>query len=211
MKLKGSNGQKIWQKTRTKWGKFTMYNSVVVDSSDDVIAAGAIINPSNEDYDVMITKFGGGYGVIWREIVRPTNAMPFKIVIDQQGNFVAVGMAKNNNIETHYLLKFNSNFNTLWETTGITEGFLYDVTLMNNGDIAVAGRKETDADKYYAAIYNKNTGNKILDMFLGECVATGWDAINDYMKGVAVDSAGYLYIVGAATVGKTIKVQVTVG
>lgn len=210
IKLKGSTGQKLWQSTRTKWGKYTMYYSVVVDSSDDAIAAGAIINPSNEDHDVMITKFGGWLG--WRrdELVRATYALPTKVVIDQQGNFVAAG-TEENNVQTHYLLKFNPNFNTLWETAGVTEGFLYDVAIMNNGDIAVAGRKEANADEYYAAIYNKNTGNKILDMFLGECVATGWDFFNDYMKGVAVDSAGYLYITGAATVGKTIKVQVTGG
>ena len=114
--------------------------------------------------------------------------------------------------QTHYLLKLTSNFGVAWEVWGIIDGFLMDVAIMDTGDYAVTGANNQDTPgKYYAGIYSKNTGNLLLNMDLGDNIAGGWDALNDYMKGVAIDSYGDLYVTGAATVAKTIKVEITGG
>jgi hypothetical protein len=212
MKLKGSTGQKMWQKSRSIIGKFSVYNSVVVDSSNNAIAAGSIIEPDDGELDVLVTKFWGALGWRLKEKTTTTNAMPNSITIDDQENFVIVGVEEGVSIQTHYLLKLTSNFGVAWEVWGIIDGFLMDVAVMDTGDYVVTGVNNQDTPgKYYASIYSKNTGNLLLNMDLGDNIAGGWDALNDYMKGVAIDSYGDLYVTGAATVAKTIKVEITGG
>jgi len=209
IKIRGSDGYKLWQYERNKLGKIVVYTDVVVDSSNNPITAGMTATKSSEpDKDVIITKYSGTWGIIKREKIRAASALPYGVAIDKQGNFVIAGVAEYSGIQSHYLLRLSSSFNVLWEKQRVVNGGLTDVTIMKNGDIAVSGEKNS-VNEYYAAIYSINTGSKLLDMYLGNKIGSGKDAYNDYMWGIASDNTGYLYVVGACPTSKTIKVHVT--
>jgi len=201
LKISGSNGRVMWRRIRRR-GKVTLYTSVAVDPYNDAIASG--FTNYNGSLELLITKFGGKRGWRKRELVRGGNKTPVDIVMDGQGNFVAAGKT-GNGVEMHYLLKFDCNFNVLWENVGVTKGFLYGVSIMKNGDIVATGYKEA-VDEYYSAVYSKSTGDKVLDMFLGKRVSNFPD---DYMRGISVDNEGDVVITGARTIGKTLKVRIT--
>lgn len=196
IKIRGINGRMIWKRMRRRG--VVLYTSVIADAYDDVLAAGF---SRYNDLDLIITKFGGKLGLKKGEIIKVGNKVAIKIA-KGVGNFVVSGKTENN-MEMQYLLKFDQNFNILWEHTGVTKGFLYGIALMKNEEIVVSGHKD-GVNEYYAALYN-GTGNKILDMFLGERVSNLPD---DYMRGIAVDSNNDVVITGARTVGKTMKVRI---
>ncbi|KAA0009631.1 MAG: hypothetical protein FE041_05645 [Thermoplasmata archaeon] len=198
IKLSKHNGRIIWKRVSRKLGKFTGFTSVVA-LEDDVVASGFL--SERNDYELLITKFGGRIGMKKNEVIKKTTVLPAKIV-DMKGNYVVVGQAEETGY-SHYLLKMNSNFATIWEEKGM-EGGLYDAAILE-GNIVVTGK--IAKDEYYAGLYDGNTGKKILDMFLGKLVSGGKD-INDWMKGITVDKEGNIIVVGGAPVAKTVKIRI---
>lgn len=201
IKISKLNGMILWRKIRRK-GIIALYTGATVDAYNDVLASG--FTSYGNDLDLMITKFGGKRGWKKREFIQKGNKAPIRITIDEQGNFVVAGKTEDST-EMHYLLKLDYSFNILWETSQKTKGFLYGAAIMENGDIAVTGHRES-VNEYYAALYGKNTGDKIMDMLLGERVS---NLIDDYMRGIAVDHNNDLLITGARTISKTMKVRIT--
>jgi len=196
IKISGENGRMIWKRLRRRRG-IVLYTSVVTNAND-IIALG--FSRYDDNLDLIVTKFGGRLGLRKNELIRWGNKVGMKIVMNKQNNFIVVG--KTEKEEEHYLLKFDSNFNILWEK-GKTKGFLYGVSVMKNGEIVASGFKE-GINEYYAALYNKD-GEKLLDMLLGERVSNLPD---DYMRGIAIDGNNDMVITGARTVGKTMKVRI---
>ena len=197
MKLSKYDGRLIWKRIWRKFGKYTGYSSIAVNN--EIVTAGFTV--WNGDYDLAITKFNR-FGIRKRGIEIKTNVFPGKIVVDNEGNYIVAGQFEDEEY-THYLLKISSAFSILWQVSGLGGG-LYDAAIMKDGNIAVTGK--IDEKKYYAGMYSKG-GVKLLDMFLGNLVSGGND-MNDWMRGIAVDSTNDLIIVGAAPIGKTIKVRI---
>jgi len=208
LKISGRTGRILWRSIRRK-GMVAIYTTVASDSQGNAIAAGFTGGAGNEeDFDIMVTKFGGLRGLRRREITKAGNKVPTHIVSyasDVGESIVIVG--KSGKGSNHYLLKLDYYLNVLWEMgkeQGASEGFLYGVSVRGK-EIATSGYLD-GSDEYYAALYSLSTGKKLLDMFLGKCVT---DYIDDYMRGVAVDSENNIIVTGARTIGKTIKLRIT--
>jgi len=208
LKISGLTGRLIWKAIRRK-GMVTIYTSIASDSQGNAVAAGFTGGAgSEEDFDIMVTKFGGLRGWRRREITKGGNKVPTHIVAhasDAGESIVVVG--KSGNESNHYLLKLDLYLNVLWEMgkeQGTAEGFLYG-TGIRGKEIAVSGYLE-GSNEYYSALYSLSTGEKLLDIFLGKCVS---NYVDDYMRGVAVDSENNIIVTGARTIGKTIKLRIT--
>lgn len=197
IKLSKYDGRILLRKIIRKFGKYTGYNSIV--SNNDFTAAGFMA--WKNEFNLMMTKFGK-FGMKKNEMIFDKKVLPGKIIMGEN-NFIVAGQAEEEKF-THYLLKTDLSFNILWEIKGIVEGGLYDVALMKDGNIAVTGK--IAKNEYYAGLYSKY-GEKLLDMYLGNLISNGND-INDWMRGVAVDSMNNLIVVGAAPLAKTIKLKI---
>lgn len=208
LKISGRTGRILWRSIRRK-GMVTIYTSIASDSQGNAIAAGFTGGAgSEEDFDIMVTRFGGLRGWRRQEITRTGNKAPTRVVAHASGgeeSIVVVGKSGKEN--SHYLLKLDFYLNILWEMgkeQGTSRGFLYGADIRGK-EIAVSGYLE-GSDKYYSALHSLSTGEKLLDMFLGKCVS-GY--VDDYMRGVAVDSKNNVIVTGARTIGKTIKLRIT--
>ncbi len=189
-----SNGMVILRKIIRKIG-YTGYTSII--SNNDFVASG-FLSRKNEFY-FMLTKFGR-FGIKKRELLLDRVAIPAKIIMENE-NFISVGQIQKESGYNHYIIKTDNSFSVLWENVGMN-GALYDVALSEYG-IIVTGK---NGDEYYAGLYGDN-GEKLMDIFLGKLISNGND-INDWMRGVAVDSEGNIIVTGAAPVVKTIKFRI---
>ncbi len=200
IKLSKSGGRMIWRAIRRR-GMVALYTSVTADSNGDAIASG--FSGYNNVNEMMATKFGGMRGWRRRELARQGNKAPTKITIDKEKNFVVAGKAGSEDMQ--YLLKFDRNFNIIWERER-DEGFLYGAAVTEDGNIAVTGYKN-GIDEYYAALFDKSTGEKVMDMMLGKRVS---NLMDDYMRGIAsVRNGNGMFITGARTVSRTMRVEIT--
>ncbi len=197
LKLSGSNGRRIWRATRRK-GMIAFYTCVATGNDGNPVAAG--FSGHDDITELMVTKFGGMAGLRRRELTMPGNKAPTGITADSAGNFMVAGKSGEG---YQYLLKFDSYFNVTWEKEQ-DRGFLYGVDTLGNGNVAVTGYKD-GVNEYYAALYDRNTGEKLLDMMLGKQVS---GRIDDYMRGVSADSMDNMVVTGARTTGRTIKIRV---
>lgn len=200
LKLSGSNGRKIWRGIRRK-GVVALYTCVTSDNNGNPVAAG--FSGHDDITELMVTKFGGMAGLKRRELTMSGNKAPTGIATDSAGNFVVAGKSGD---EFQYLLKFDSGFNVTWEKEQ-DNGFLYGVEVLGNGDIAATGYKD-GVDEYYAALHDRNTGEKLLEMMLGKQVS---GRIDDYMRGISADSKDNIIVTGARTTGRTIKILIKHG
>jgi len=197
LKLSGSNGRRIWRAVRRK-GMIAFYTCVTSDHDGNPVAAG--FSGYNDVDELIVTKFGRMAGLRRRELTMVGNKAPTGITMDSSKNFIVSGEGGE---EFQYLLKFDSDFNVTWEKEQ-DAGFLYGVETMGNGGIAVTGYKD-GVDEYYAALYDRNTGEKLLDMMLGKRVS---GRIDDYMRGISADSRDNIIVTGARTTGRTIKIRI---
>ena len=207
LKISGRTGRILWRSIRRK-GMVTIYTSIASDSQGNAIAAGFTGGAgSEEDFDIMVTRFGGLRGWRRQEITRTGNKTPTRVVAhasDGKESIVVVG--KSGKEDSHYLLKLDFYLNVLWEMGGEQEtaqGFLYGAGIRGK-EIAVSGYLG-GSNEYYSALHSLSTGEKLLDMFLGKRMS---DYVDDYMRGVAVDSENNVIVTGARTLGKTIKLRI---
>jgi hypothetical protein len=204
LKISGLTGRIMWKSIRRK-GMIAVYTGITSDSQGNAIAAGFTGSGSEENFDLTITKFGALGGLRRREITMAGNKVPTCIVYNPPGGeYIVAG--KSGKDESHYLLKLGPYFNVLWEMgaeQGTSKGFLYGAGI--TGEEIVTSGYLDGKKEYYAALHSLSTGKKLLDMFLGECVT---DHIDDYMRGVAVDSENNVIVTGARTIGKTMKIKI---
>ncbi len=192
-----SDGRVLWWRKVRKFGKiFTGYTSLVIDQNF-IYAVGMTVGLRG--YDLLLTKFRERWKI--RDKIINRMVLPGKIIMDNEKNLIVVGQEEDGGYK-HYISKISTQFEILWENKDM-DGGLYDAVLFEN-KIAVTGKiMET---KYYAGIFDSQ-GKKLIDMFLGNLISNGRD-MNDWMRGIAIDSLGNLIIVGAAPVAKTIKVSI---
>lgn len=200
MKLSRTGGMVLWRKSRRK-GIAVFYTSVLVDSSDDILATG-FTSQNEHSFDLILTKFGGRRGWRRRELIRSSRRAGMDISLDSTGHVIIAGKMEQGE-EMQYLLKCTPDFGVVWERSD-APGFLYGAAAMPQGDVAVTGHK-APLNEYYAAVHSGISGEIALEMLLGERVS---NRLDDYMRGVAADSEGHIYVTGARTVGKTIKVRI---
>ncbi|MBC7080904.1 MAG: hypothetical protein H5T44_01445 [Thermoplasmatales archaeon] len=195
MKVSKNDGSVIWNRKCWKMGKYTGYTALSV-FENDIFCAGFV---AKDDYNLIISNFDK-FGIEKNEKIFDLRVLPCKIFYDRDificGQFEDAGYK-------HYLAKISRNFNILWEKAGM-EGWLYDLVLMKNGNIAVTGK--INKDEYYAGLYGA-WGNLLLDAYLGKLISNGND-MNDWMKGTTNDSQDNLVVVGGAPVAKTIKFRI---
>ncbi|MCW7469578.1 autotransporter outer membrane beta-barrel domain-containing protein [Leptospira kanakyensis] len=138
-----SFGNAIWSKTVASGTNNSLFNSVAVDPSGNVYAAGTISQTGSYNFGNGITANGGGAenfllvkynangDVIWaKSIVSTTNSTNFSTVaVDSLGNVYAAGFLTGSGTysfgngvsetithsgDTGFLIKYDSSGNTIW-------------------------------------------------------------------------------------------------
>jgi len=202
VKISNPDGKILWRKYRRKPGLGSIYTSIDVNQKNIIFVGGMEIKVVNV-FNFLVTKFSSHIGLRIGEHIGDAQAYPLNFIIDQEQNLVAAGRISNGSQypDTHYLIKFDNGFNTLFRDEGDTEGYLNDVAIMRDNNVVVTGYKAF-LGNYYAGLYDGKTGIKLLDMLL-DVYGSSW--------GIAVDNSDDVIIVGGDKSSKIVKLRIKKG
>jgi hypothetical protein len=204
-------GKPIWIKT-TRILKPTVYVDVDVDSDDNVFASGFLLSLLTKETKSIVTKYDKNNGRKLNEAIIDfeNDSMLTSIKIDREDDSIYIVGGAGPKL-TGFMTKLDANLNVVWVVWGDRGCSLFtDAAVMKNGkDIVLSGVFGTN--NYSAAVYDKHTGIEKLVMDLGPRIGGGYWGLDDYMKGVSVDSNGDIIVTGARGAVKVIKVRVTEG
>ncbi len=190
------DGKILWWNKLGKIGRiFTGYTTL--DIGNYIYVAG--ITAGIKEYNLILAKFRERWKI--KDKIISGKILPGKLIMDKEGNLIVVGQKENGGYR-HYIAKFSPQFDIIWEKEGI-DGGLYDACMIKYGTATTGKIME---NKYYAAIYG-NRGEKLLDIFLGNLISNGKD-VNDWMRGIAVDSMNNVIVAGGAPMPKLFKVMI---
>ena len=202
------DGEPVWIRT-SNFFKKTVYIDVDVDSDDNVITTGFLLNLISKETNTIVSKYDKNNGRKINEafIDFENNSMPISIKIDRQDDSVYIVGGTGPSL-TGFITKLDKDLNVLWNTWGYEGNSLFtDIALMNNGrDIVLSGC--FGINNYSAAIFDKDTGKNKLIMDLGSRIGGGFWGLDDYMKGVSVDNNGDIIVTGARGAIKIIKIRI---
>ena len=186
--------------------------SVVLDSNENPIVSAiyCAIDPLDPTMPIAITKFSNSFGNklvdgVLEIPLRGTTFPDAALAIDTSDGSVFFGF-----IDKFY--KINPSLSTITWQKEYTYP-IFDLVLSNEKLIACGGWCTVNDDlNYYAAVYNKNSGNKLLDMVLGEllyCEDPFFQGHHNHLKGMSIDNNGDVLFAGGKGGIRIMKVRIT--
>lgn len=200
MKLSALTGRRLWRRTHRE-GPGALYTDLTVDRQDTIYTAGFTTDGSQ--VRLLLAKMGGLLGGR-RRTFTGAQAAPASLALAPDEGLIVVGKTERGE-DTHYILLCSRHLQQQWEVTDSIPGFLYGSTIYGDAYLAATGARSS-LNRYYAALYELRTGQHLMDLDLGPRVS---GRLDDYLRGIAVDTTGDLVMVGARTVGRTLKVRLT--
>jgi Beta-propeller repeat/Bacterial pre-peptidase C-terminal domain len=198
-----TDGNFLWTQELGSNG-YVFSSSLTVDRTGNVYITGATWGSTEEDIDVVLTKYDGNGNLIWNKKLGTTSYDDSSsVAVDSNGNVYitggtqgALGGASAGDFDA-WVAKYDSNGNQVWNKQLGTNArdSSFGVSFDSNGNVYITGGSEgglggnsalgVDA---WLAKYSA-TGNLLWSKKLG---TSGFDVSND----VVVDSAGNVYITG---------------
>jgi uncharacterized delta-60 repeat protein len=190
-----STGTLLWQKTMS-----TVYyaSSITVDSNDNVYVAGTVIIGTDEAYIIKLDSSGN---IQWQRTLGGANSQQAQSVkVDSSGNVYIGGTAQNASSGYDlFIAKYDASGTLQWQRLlglfGTSFNFGYDLALDSSGNPHICGI-ETVSTRYRMFVAKYDTSG----VFQWQRRLTGSDT-DDRGQGVAVDSAGNVYMCGFSNSG----------
>ncbi|MCX7702769.1 MAG: hypothetical protein N2234_01510 [Planctomycetota bacterium] len=190
-----SNGNLRWAKTwdaalSNSWERF---DSVTVDSSDNIYCAGQVEQMASNTRDGLLVKFSSNNGnLLWAKVWNGSGNDSFEVVRFSGGYIYAAGYTNNGVNDDALLVKYDPSGSIGWSKSYAISAYNYDegwdaVTVDSLGNIYCVGN----------IISTKN-------LLLAKCSSDGsmqWAKVwtssgDDWVNGMERDSKGNIYCVG---------------
>ncbi|NQV49608.1 MAG: SBBP repeat-containing protein [Candidatus Marinimicrobia bacterium] len=195
------SGTLVWSQTYTEPGIIDTYGEeILVDGTGNIFVAGYRWGPYI-DSDILLVKYdqeGVQQWVAEYSGVGLNNDFPTTLALDPAGNIFIGGYTYGPTLESDYLtLKYDQSGNLLWDNqfngSAWNDDWITDMATDDMGNVYVTGitKSEDTGDDYAILKYDANGVNVWTTLFDG-IVGTDWST------GIAVDTAGQVYISGVS-------------
>ena len=168
-----SNGAVLWKKQIVSSAGYGNYVQPTVDGGY-IISGNIQVTSTSNSGEMYLVKTNSSGDTLWSKIFGGTNYEEAHAVIeDSNGNYLIVGETNsfgtsNPNYSDVYLVKTNSNGDTLWTKTygGSSSDAGYSI-IQTNGDYLIAGRTVVNNYNNGYLLKINNAGNLLWSKLLG--------------------------------------------
>jgi hypothetical protein len=193
-----SSGTQLWNAS-WNYSNYTIASKVAIDPMGNVYVMGSILNYSNSNVDIFLTKYDSSGMFQWNSIWGSSaSEMGNGLAIDSLGNIYISGYTGNNTMASvdAFLVKFDDSGTPFWNVT------------WGGPDADVGTRVVVDsAGNAYITGFTNNSITASYDAFLVKYTPLGmqlwnvtWGGIGDDRgSGAALDTAGDIYITGSTS------------
>lgn len=193
-----SVGNFIWSKTfggpNIDWA-----TDIVKDIDTNLVFCG-YSNSNITSYDIVLTKTDSAGNLIWQNYYGGSDwEFAYTMAKTKDSNYLVAGETYSYGAGQNdgYLLKINSNGDTLWTNTygGTNEDLFYDVIECENGNIICCGKSNsysTNGDSDFWIVYLDQLGNELWNITIG-------DSLNDWAHGAFQVANKNIDIIGTLT------------
>lgn len=169
--------------------------SITTDVSDNIYVTGATQTFDGENYHVFLQEYTSSCNLMTtKEWGGQGNDIPHGITTDTLGNVYVVGSTSSfgNGLTQIFLLKYDTEGEMQFsQTWGATNSFGNGVAVDNFGNVYVVGTiSYQGAGSQIVLLKYDSSGNLLSEKTVGGAIQ------NSYGTGVAVDSAGDVYVTG---------------
>ena len=186
--------------------------SIALDSNENpvVVAIYFATDPSGSTMPIRLTKFNSNTGdkIADGVLEIPLRGVQFgdvALAVDTSDNSIFFGFID-------YIYKIDALFNQIiWQKQ--YRCFINDLRVIDEKLVTCGGWCTVNGvTNYYSAVYNKDSGNKLLDMALGEILFSDDPYFQQYfnqLKGMSIDNDGDVLFAGGQGGIRTVKVRIT--
>ena len=191
-----SSGTFLWGRTLGGAG-FDLFNSVSIDSTNNIIAVGVTLSDGAGAQDSLIAKYDSSGTLLWSRTLGGADSESFNdVAVDSTNNIVAVGEHRIAGVAESLIAKYNSSGTLLWSRKlgGAGADLFNGVAIDSADNIVAVGQTASDGaggTDCLIAKYN-SSGALLWDRTLG---GAGFDRY----VGVAIDSTNNIIAVGATS------------
>ncbi|MCK9612915.1 MAG: T9SS type A sorting domain-containing protein [Bacteroidales bacterium] len=199
-----SIGDTLWMNTYGG-ASYDEFYSICEDNDGNYLLCGTTYNLTAGSYDVYLVKITNSGGLIWEKSIGGINAdNAYSIIKTSDNNFLVVGSTESygSGGKDVYLIKFNSNGDTLWTRT-----------FGSSGDDMAGSIRETNDGGYIISGITNSFGNNY-DIYLIKTDGSGISGINnnDIENGEFIiypnPSSGTVYLEIPKTIDETVNCEI---
>lgn len=195
-------------------GEFTDKAIAITESSGSIYTTG-YTNNYNEDRNFCTIKYDGAGNIVWQKTFNGPDSdtdEPADIAADGSGNVYVAGRSKNaNNDYDMFVIKYNSNGDTIW-TENYDNGLfadeeVTDIAINAAGDVYLTGVADNDASLL--------TNNDFVTIKISAAGAFQWASFfngsgsaDDKAYSITLDNSGNAFVTGKTWNGTDYDIQI---
>jgi uncharacterized delta-60 repeat protein len=172
--------------------------ALCVDDNSGAIYVTGCSWSSSTDYDIVTIKYNTSGDTVWTRRYNgaaDSDDKPSAIVLDATGNIIITGYSTEGTVD-YCTIKYDSDGNELWSSTydGLGNGTdrAHVLVLDDSGNVYITGESYGSGTNYdYATVKYDSYGNEVWSVRYN-----GNSNGHDRAYGIAVDSAGCVYVTG---------------